>query len=121
MAQDKGGRPKRQQTQPYIFERTRGRVERTISMSPKTAADLDRYVKWAAELAGAKEEEAMTLASDHAFNLLFARDHLFRESAEDKTDSRGAATIKVAGPSTSAPPAKPSLPPPAPTRSGVTS
>ncbi len=119
MAQDKGGRPKRQQTQPYIFERTRGRVERTISMSPKTAADLDRYVKWAAEMAGAKEEEAMTLASDHAFNLLFARDQLFRESADDKTDSRGTATSQVPGPST--PAAKPSLPPPTPSRSGVTS
>lgn len=117
MSHGKTGRPKKQQTRPLIFERTHGRVERTINMSPKTAADLDRYVGWAAAQVGAKVEEALTLTADQAFALWFQRDQLFQESLEDRTESGREAAAKppVAGgpPAAAAKPSLPaSLPPP---------
>ncbi len=109
MAQGKIGRPKNKQTKPLIFERVRGRVERTVSMSPKTADDLDRYIAWAAGQVGATEDEAMTLTIDQALGLWFQRDQLFRESLEDKTESGSGGAPKASSPSSSPAAPKPGL------------
>ncbi len=120
MSEKKRGRPKKQQqTKPLIFERSHGRVERTVSMSPYTAAQLDRYVAWAAAEVGAQEDEAMMLTIDQALTSWFRRDQLFRKCAEDKTET-GTCSAPIARPAS--PPAlpKPSLPPPpVPSRPGV--
>lgn len=88
MAQGKTGRPgKKEQTRPMIYERARSRVARQVSMSAKTAENLDRYVMWAAEEVGAEKDEAMLLTVDQALEQFFQRDKLFQDSLEDKTES----------------------------------
>jgi hypothetical protein len=87
MSQSKIGRPgKREQTRPMIYERARSSVTRQISMSAKTAENLDRYVKWAAAEVGAEEDEALVLTVDQALEQFFQRDKLFHGSIEDKTE-----------------------------------
>jgi len=86
MAQGKIGRPgKKEQTRPMIYERARSRVTRQLSMSAKTAENLDRYVMWAAAEVGAEEDEALVLTVDQALEQFFQRDKLFQDSLEDKT------------------------------------
>ena len=88
MSQSKIGRPgKKEQTRPMIYERARSRVARQVSMSAKTAENLDRYVMWAAAEVGAEEDEALVLTVDQALEQFFQRDKLFQDSLEDKTEA----------------------------------
>ncbi len=90
-------------------------------MSRYTAAQLDRYVKWAAAAVSGHEDEAMMLTIDQALALWFRRDHLFRASAENTTASETGGAPKA---SPVLPPVvtRPGLPPPSiPSQSGGTS
>ena len=88
MSQSKIGRPgKKEQTRPMIYERARSRVARQVSMSAKTAENLDRYVMWAAAEVGAEQDEALVLTVDQALEQFFQRDKLFQDSLEDKTEA----------------------------------
>ena len=72
MSQCKIGRPgKKEQTRPMIYERARRRVTRQVSMSAKTAENLDRYVMWAAAEVGAEQDEALVLTVDQAMDQFF--------------------------------------------------
>ena len=86
----KPGRPEKKQVRPLIFERVRSRVSRQVTMSAKTAASLDRYVKWAAAAAEEDEDEALTLTMDQAIGQFLQRDRLFQESLEDRTETGNA-------------------------------
>ncbi len=91
----KVGRPKKEQTKPLIFEHARSRVTRPVTMSAKTAADLSRYVAWAAATATADEQDAMTLTMDQALGQFFQRDKLFKESGDDDTETTGAENVNI--------------------------
>jgi len=95
------GRPEKKQVRPLIFERVRSRVSREVTMSAKTAASLDRYVKWAAAAAEEDEDEALTLTMDQAIGQFLQRDRLFQESLEDRTETGNA--IQGSAPHTATP------------------
>jgi hypothetical protein len=111
MSTNKKGRPKQEQTKPLIFERFRSRVTRALSMSAKTAADLDRYIVWACSEVGADANEALTLVLDQALSQLFQRDKLFQEALKEREEGEGgkkvAATSAATPSSTMAPPTRP--------------
>ncbi len=75
----KGGRPKKSQTRPLIFERARSRVTRSLPMSAKTADELEAYVTWAAGMEGADQDEAMLITLDQAIAQFLAKDQLWLE------------------------------------------
>jgi hypothetical protein len=96
MSQSKIGRPgKKEQTRPMIYERARSRVTRQVSMSAKTAENLDRYVMWAAAEVGAEQDEALVLTIDQALEQLFQRDKLFQDNLGGKT-KMGSGTLSGA-------------------------
>lgn len=108
MPTNKKGRPKQEQTKPIIFERFRSRVTRPLSMSAKTAADLDRYIEWACAEVGAEASEALTLVLDQALAQLFQRDKLFQEALK-QTEVASAGKAATASSSGAAPQPRPAV------------
>ncbi len=89
MSTNKKGRPKQEQTKPLIFERFRSRLTRPLSMSAKTAADLDRFIERASSEVGADADEALTLVLDQALSQLFQRDKLFQQALKEMGEAEG--------------------------------
>ncbi len=106
----KVGRPKKEQTKPLIFEHARSRVTRPVTRSAKTAADLSRYIAWAAATANADEQDAMTLTMDQALGQFFQRDKLFKESGDDDTETTAAGSVNIRKSATTSVVSKPTAP-----------